>query len=75
MTPAPTTIRLLGASGSDRAPVESTMRLLSTVTPGSGVGSEPVAMTMFLVSSTVSVPSSAFTTTLPGPSMRPQPLM
>jgi hypothetical protein len=54
ITPAPITIRLLGTSAMDRAPVESTMRLLSTVTPGRPEGSEPVAMTMFLASSAVS---------------------
>jgi hypothetical protein len=48
MTPAPMTIRFLGTSGSDRAPVESTILPSTKSTPGSGVGSEPVAMTMFL---------------------------
>ncbi len=74
ITPAPITISDLGISGSDRAPVESTMRFWSMVTPGSWEGSEPVAMTMFLAWCSVSVPSSALTTTLPGPAMRPQPL-
>ncbi|MNI67103.1 hypothetical protein D3C73_1227140 [compost metagenome] len=75
MTPAPITIRCLGTSGRAKAPVESMMRWLSIVTPGRGVGSEPVAMTMSLACSAVSLPSSALTTTLPTPSRRPQPLI
>ena len=50
MMPAPMTISFFGTSGRDRAPVESTMRLLSTSTPGRPEGSEPVAMMMFLAS-------------------------
>ena len=74
MMPAPMTIRCFGTSGRARAPVESTIRFSSISTPGSGEGSEPVAMTMFLASSVGSAPSSALTTTLPGPAMRPKPL-
>ncbi len=49
------------------------MRLLSTSTPGSGEGSEPVAMMMSLAVRLLLLPSAAVTSTLPGPSMRPQP--
>ena len=38
MMPAPITTSVLGTSGSDSAPVESTMRFWSTVTPGSARG-------------------------------------
>jgi hypothetical protein len=48
ITPPPITTRWLGTCGSSSAPVESTIRSWSTVTPGSGVTDEPVAMTMFL---------------------------
>ncbi|MCY1283855.1 hypothetical protein D9M69_291110 [compost metagenome] len=75
ITPAPITTRCLGTSGRDSAPVESRMRWLSISTPGSGVGSEPVAMTMSLACSTCSPPSAPLTTTRPGPSIRPQPLI
>ena len=51
------------------------MRFWSTATPGSGATSEPVAMTMFLASSVVIAPSSAVTSTLPGPAILPAPLI
>jgi hypothetical protein len=70
MMPAPITTSDLGTSGSDSAPVESTIRRWSTVTPGSPAGSEPVATTMALVSS-VWPPTS----TLPGPAILPAPLI
>ncbi len=73
ITPAPMTISFLGTSLSSRAPVEETMRSSSISTPGSGVTSEPVAMTMFLAESSVSLPSSPVTITLPLPAMRPLP--
>ena len=73
MMPAPMTISFLGTCGMASAPVESTTRFWSTSTPGTREGSEPVAITMFLVSSVRSDPSSALTVTLPGPSMRPSP--
>ena len=47
ITPPPMTTMRLGTSGSSSAPVESTIRSWSMVTPGSGVTDEPVAMTMF----------------------------
>jgi hypothetical protein len=75
MMPAPITTSFLGTGDRPRAPVESTMRFWSTVTPGSGEGSEPVAMTILAVSRVVSDPSSAFTSTLPGAAMAPAPLI
>ena len=48
------------------------MRLLSTSTPGSGVGSEPVAMMMFFASRVWAAPPP-LTSTLPGPAIAPQP--
>ena len=49
MTPPPMTTSCPGTFGSVSAPVESTMTWasLSTLTPGSGVTDEPVAMMMF----------------------------
>ena len=73
MTPAPTTTSRFGTAGSDSAPVEETMRFSSTVTPGSGVDSEPVAMTMALASTSLDAPSAAVTRTLPGPAIAPVP--
>ena len=75
ITPAPITTRCLGASGRASAPVESRMRWLSIVTPGSGVGSEPVAITMSLACNSRTLPSARVTVTLPGPFKRPQPLI
>ena len=46
------TSRRFGTSVSESAPVEVTTSFSSTVTPGSGVGSEPVAM-MIAFASTV----------------------
>ena len=47
MTPAPITASRFGIAASSSAPVEVTMVFSSTSTPGSGAGSEPVAMTMY----------------------------
>lgn len=49
ITPAPTTTRCSGISVNSRAPVESIilLSLLSTGAGGNGVGSEPVAITIF----------------------------
>ena len=69
MTPAPITARRFGISARSSAPVELTMVFSSMVTPRSGVTSEPLAMTMFLV--LWSVPS---TLTSPGAVILPQPL-
>ena len=69
ITPAPTTIILAGNLSSAKAPVEDTTIFSSISTPGSGVTSEPVAMTMALVSSAWTVPSSAVTLTWPGAAM------
>ncbi len=71
--PAPTTTSDFGTADSDRAPVESTICFWSTSTPGSGVGSEPVAMTIFLAVRFEVVPSLPVTTTLPVPAILPKP--
>ena len=57
ITPAPTTSRRLGTFGSESAPVDETMFTSSMLTPGSFATSEPVAMTMLLVSSCCLPPS------------------
>ena len=57
------------------APVDETMRFSSISTPFSLVTSEPVAMTMFLVSRICVLPSAAFTSTLPADRMRPVPVI
>ena len=72
--PAPTTTRCLGTSASSSAPVDDTIFFSSTVTPGSGVTSEPEAIRMFLVASvSLTAPSSPSTDTAPALSMRPVP--
>ena len=73
--PAPTTISFFGTAGSDRAPVESMTLPSSNATPGSGVGSDPVAMTMFLASRVWTAPLAAVTSTLPLPTILPLPLI
>lgn len=75
ITPAPITTRWRGTSTNSRAPVESRMRWLSTGTPGSGAGSEPVAMTMSRASSCAWPPSARATPTRPSPCKRAQPLI
>ena len=50
------------------------MDFSSMVTPGSWATSEPVAITIALVSSIFTEPSSAFTSTLPGAAMLPWPM-
>ena len=50
------------------------MRFSSISTPGRRATSEPVAMTMFFVSSVCVLPSAPFTSTLPGATMRPVPM-
>ena len=47
ITPPPITTRCPGTLSSSSAPVEVTICFSSTVTPGSGTLSLPVAMTMF----------------------------
>ncbi len=64
---------LSGTLPSASAPVDDTMRFSSISMPLSRVTSEPVAMTMFLVSSVCALPSAPLTSTLPGPAMRPTP--
>ncbi len=66
MMPAPTTTRCFGTSASSSAPVDDTIFFSSTVTPGSGVTSEPEAIRMFLVASvSFTAPSSPSTATSP----------
>ena len=64
----------LGHLRSASAPVEETMRFSSISMPRSRATSEPVAMTMALVSSVCVLPSSPLTSTLPGAAMRPAPM-
>ena len=73
MTPAPITSSFFGTRSSSRAPVEETTTFSSMVTPGRRATSEPVAITMFLVSSIWLPPSSAITSTRPAPAIRPVP--
>ena len=66
-----------GTLGSAMAPVEETMTLssISTATPGMPATSEPVAITMCFVSTSVTLPSPAVTATLPAPSTLPVPVI
>ncbi len=74
MTPAPTTISVFGGAGRLKAPVEETIVFSLISTPGSRATSEPVAMTIALVSSVLSLPSAPLTVTRPGAAMAPAPL-
>ncbi len=74
MTPAPTTISFFGGAVRLRAPVEDTTIFSSISTPGKRATSEPLAMTITLASSAVSLPSAPLTITLPGAAMRPSPV-
>mmetsp|Transcript_16412 Transcript_16412/g.62243 ORF Transcript_16412/g.62243 Transcript_16412/m.62243 type:complete len:229 (-) Transcript_16412:427-1113(-) len=76
ITPAPMTTIFLGTEGSMRAPVLSTMRCLSlsTGTGGSGVGSDPVAMRMFLAERVSEPPAVRATSTDEGLAILPWPL-
>ena len=65
MTPAPTTSNFFGTDVRAMAPVDDTICFSSTVTPGSGATSEPVAMMMFLAVSSRVLPSASLTETLP----------
>lgn len=69
ITPPPTTAMVSGMASISRAPVESTILppALSTGTGGRGVTSEPVARTIFLVSSVCEPPSLRSTETALGP--------
>ena len=67
ITPAPITSRRLGTLGRASAPVEETIVSSSMSMPGSRATSEPVAMTMLLVSSCCLPPPASATSTLPGP--------
>ena len=74
MTPAPTTSSLPGTLSNMSAPVEDTMRFSSMAMPLRRATSEPVAITIALVSIVVTAPSAAFTSILPGATMRPTPI-
>ncbi len=74
MTPAPTTISFFGGVGKLNAPVDETIVSSSISTPGSRAKSDPVAMTIALVSCVASAPSAPLTVTRPGAAMRPSPL-
>ena len=74
MTPAPTTSRCSGTLSSASAPVDDTMRFSSISMPLSLATSEPVAMTMDLVSSVCVLPSAPLTSTLPAAAMRAVPV-
>src|SRR3974377_2172890 len=65
MTPAPTTMRCFGTSGSDSAPVDDTIRFSSISIPRSLATSEPVAIAIALASSVCVLPPSPCTPTLP----------
>ena len=75
ITPAPMTIILAGTFSNVSAPVEDTMTFSSKAmsTPGGLATSDPVAMTMALLSKTCALPSSAMTLTRPAASMLPCP--
>mmetsp|Transcript_3026 Transcript_3026/g.7407 ORF Transcript_3026/g.7407 Transcript_3026/m.7407 type:complete len:228 (-) Transcript_3026:418-1101(-) len=76
ITPAPMTIIVLGILASFRQPVELTIASSSMGTGGNGVGTEPVAMTMFFVLITpASLPSMSVTPTSPALRTLPLPLM
>jgi hypothetical protein len=69
------TTRRFGTLGSDSAPVEETIRCSSISTPGSGMMSEPVAMTIDFAFTSSVLPSLSATCTVSGAVMRPLPLM
>ena len=73
MMPAPTINNFCGTLASSNAPVDDTTRFSSMSMPGSRATSEPVAMTMALVSKTCILPSAPLTSTWPGATMRPAP--
>ena len=74
ITPAPTTSSLPGTFSSARAPVDDTMRFSSISMPFSRATSEPVAMTIFFVSTVCVLPSAPFTSILPGAVIVPCPM-
>jgi hypothetical protein len=67
------TSKCWGTAGSDKAPVDETMRFSSMSMPFSRATSDPVAMTIDLASSVCALPPSPFTSTLLGPTIRPLP--
>ncbi|MNL64333.1 hypothetical protein D3C87_1885360 [compost metagenome] len=64
---------LPGTLSRPSAPVEVTMRFSSISMPGRPADTEPVAMTIFLVSTSVASPDCGVTSTLPGDTMVPMP--
>mmetsp|Transcript_19775 Transcript_19775/g.75826 ORF Transcript_19775/g.75826 Transcript_19775/m.75826 type:complete len:202 (+) Transcript_19775:654-1259(+) len=73
MTPPPMTAMRLGTSWRSRAPVEETTCCSSISMPGRLMTSLPVAMMMFLVLMTCSLPLASTTFTSLGPTMVPVP--
>ena len=75
MTPPPTTTRLAGTLRNSSAPVDETITFssISTLTPGMPATSDPVAMMMFLASTSSALPSSPVTETLPAAMTLPVP--
>ena len=63
-----------GTFSSDSAPVDDTTRFSSISMPFSRAMSEPVAITMFLVSTVCALPSAPVTSTLPVPRILPLPI-
>lgn len=55
------TIKDLGILGNDNAPVEEIMTFSSYSNPGKGVGSDPVAMIVFLAVISLTPPLSSVT--------------
>ena len=75
MTPPPMTTIFLGTDERSSAPVDVTIVFSSTGTPGSFAGSEPVAMTMSLVVSSMAAPPSiGWHLTAPAAVISPVPL-
>ena len=70
ITPAPMTRSFFGTLSSSSAPSEETTTFSSISMPGRRVTSEPVAMTMFFVSTTWFEPSSPLTSICPAAAMR-----
>jgi hypothetical protein len=62
-----------GTLSSTSAPVEETMRFSSISMPRSLATSEPVAITIALVSSICVLPSAPLTSTMPVPATCPKP--
>jgi len=71
--PPPMTSSRFGTCANLSAPVEETILSSSMVMPGRLIGTEPVAIRMFLVSIVVGAPLSGVTSTRPAAGMEPVP--